>query len=157
MFGKNKDLEKLREVVEIAVSEAINGSIGETRKALEKMRDLKSLEQKIATLEVEKGKKEWEYEKKEMAIEHKVGLERKRQDFEIEQASREATVGVREENLKADQDRFKTEIEFTRKRFEDEVGYLKDLMGQVLERLPDISMEIKRNGERQLSDGNGDA
>jgi len=73
-----------------------------------------------------------------------VGLERKRQEFEIEQAKRETTVAVREENLKADKDRFAEQLKFHEDRFATEVGYLKDMMGQLMERLPTAEIKIAR-------------
>jgi hypothetical protein len=50
---------------------------------------------------------------------------------------------VREENLKTAEDRFAKQMEFQQKRFEEEVGYLKDLMKEVIGRLP--SAEIIAN------------
>jgi flagellar motility protein MotE (MotC chaperone) len=69
-----------------------------------------------------------------------VGLERRRQEFEIGSAKREVTLGVREENLKADRERFEQQMKFTEERFDAEVKYLKDLMGEILKRLPNVEV-----------------
>jgi hypothetical protein len=107
--------------------------------ALQRYRDIakvSDLKAKIAELEVQHSKKAEEWEKREREVEHKVGLERKRQEFEIEQAKRETTVKVREENLAADKERFKAEMEFQRKHLEGEIDSLRTLVGQMLKRLP---------------------
>lgn len=58
---------------------------------------------------------------KKREVEHKVGLERKRQEFEIQQAKRETEVKVREENLAADKERFKAEMNFQREHLQSEI------------------------------------
>lgn len=107
---------------------------------LDKVADLKK---KLANMEIEHGKKVEGWDRREREIEHKIGLERKRQEFEIEQAKRETTVKVREENLTADKERFKAEMEFQRERLSGEVDALRKLVDQMLQRLP--SAEIIAN------------
>lgn len=128
--------DELRELVREAVDQVFEGDDdGEET--------VSSLREQIETLRIEKGRREEEIARKEREITHKVGLERTRQEFEVEQAKRETTVTLREENLKADRERFTTEMAFTTERFKEEVGYLKDMVGKVLERLP--SAEIIAN------------
>jgi hypothetical protein len=43
---------------------------------------------------------------------------------------------VREENLAADRKRFEEQMKFQNDRFTQEVGYLKDMLGQMMKRLP---------------------
>ena len=71
-----------------------------------------------------------------------VRLERKRQEFEIDQAKRETTVVVREENLAADRERFTKHLDFMSERFKTEVEYLEELIKQVLARLSDVTMSL---------------
>ena len=88
-----------------------------------------------------------------------VGLERKRQEFEINQARRETPVAVREENLDADRKRFETQMAFTTERFASEVGYLKELMGEVLDRLPTVRVDrrlVPANGNGSHADEDDD-
>jgi hypothetical protein len=135
MFVARSDLEKiLREVIDETLK---NG--GESKKAAD-------LQKEIVKLEIERDKKLEEFARKEREVEHKIGLERKRQEFEITQAQRETTVKVREENLAADKERFKSEMEFQRKHLESEIQSLRELVGQMLKRLPsaEITMEVKR-------------
>lgn len=107
---------------------------------------VKELREKAEKLEIEKGRKEEEFQRREREVEHKVGLDRKRQEFEVASAKREAILSVREENLVADRKRFEEQIGFHEERFTQEVGYLKELMTEIMKRLPEVSMtgEIKR-------------
>ncbi len=103
------------------------------------------LQMSLVELEIQKDRKDEDFAKREREIEHKVGLERTRQKFEVENSKREATVTVREENLTADRNRFEEQMKFQQERFTEEVKYLKDMVGQVLKRLPsaEIYTEVK--------------
>lgn len=105
---------------------------------------VKELRTAVATLEVEKSQREEGIARKEREIEHKVGLDRKRAEFEREKAVSEATLAVGQANLDADKKRFADEMQFQGDRFEKEVGYLKDLLVQIMQRLPTVDMTIKR-------------
>lgn len=102
------------------------------------------LKRQISELEISKSKKQEEFDKEERELRHMIGLEKKRQEFEIEQAKRETTVLVREENLAEDKKRFTEQLEFNTKRFETMEKYLKDTLSDVLDRLPNINVAIKR-------------
>lgn len=97
---------------------------------------VKTLRTEIETLKIEKGRREEEFARREREIEHKVGLERKRQEFELDAGKKEATLKVREENLKADRARFEEQMKFHEDRFTAEVGYLKEMLAEVMKRLP---------------------
>ena len=86
-------------------------------------------------------------------IEHKVGLEKRRQEQELVLAKREALVEVRENNLQADRDRFEEQMSFTTKRFEEEAHTQKELMLEILKRLPTVTVE--KSIELVGSNGNG--
>lgn len=81
------------------------------------------------------------FQRRDSEVEHMLGLERKRQEFEMQSARREAVLTVREENLKADRDRFDAQMEFHDRRFTEEVGYLKEMIGTLAERLPTAHSE----------------
>ena len=110
--------------------------------------DVLKLREKIVTLEIEKSKKEEEFDKRERELRHMIGLEKKRQEFEVEQAKRETTVKVREENLAADKLRFEENLKFNTERFEKMEKYLKDMLSDILKRLPDVNLTIKQGGKR---------
>lgn len=97
---------------------------------------VKEKTEQLEKLTIEKGRKEEEYARKEREIEHKVGLERKRQEHELAAGKREATLTVREENLKKDRERFEEQMKFQEERFTKEVGYLKEMLSDIVKRLP---------------------
>ena len=120
------------------------------RRDLEKTED--RLREEINKLKVDKSVLVERNAKDQREVDHMIGLERKRQEFEHEQqmeavdgARREAMLEVREENLTKDQKRFDEHMEFMEGRFESEVDYLKDMVGQVLDRLPSIEVDATAN------------
>ena len=125
-----KELEK---VVKSAVEEVVTKSLKDATSVFAKIKEINTLREELEDLKIEKKGKEWDFEKRELEVEHKVGLERKRQEFEVEQAKREAIVSVKEENLTADKERFQKEMKFIEDRFTKEVGYLKEIVGEVLQ------------------------
>ena len=109
---------------------------------------VRELRQSVEALEIEKGRKQEEFDRRERELEHKIGLERERQKTELAAGKREATLAVREENLAADQKRFAEQMAFHEKRFTEEVGYLKDMVKNVLDRLPDVTANLEIGGKR---------
>lgn len=105
-----------------------------------------TLKRQIADLEIQKSKKEEYAARQERELRHMIGLEKKRQEVEIEAAKRETQIAIRESNLAADKKRFEEQLKFNNERFEKMEGYLKDMMGQVLERLPTVTVDMKRGG-----------
>ena len=112
-----------------------------------------ALKKKVTDLEIQRSQKQEEWDKGDRELRHMIGLEKKRQEFEIEQAKKETMVTVREENLAADKTRFSEEMKFQRERFEKEVSYLKEMMGDILERLPNINMEIHKGPVLEVKHG----
>jgi len=150
MFGLGTSEDRLREIIREAVEAVAKDEESLLRKRLKGFRDMESLQQRVLELkgnvedlEISKARKEEKFEKRERELEHKIGLEKKRQEFEVDQAKRETTVSIQEENLAADRERFEGQMKFHEDRFKEEVGYLKKMVGQVLERLP--SAEIYAN------------
>ena len=151
----DKQTKKLDE--QIAALEGEIAALTAERKAkskeLDLVKDVVSLKTQIQDLKIEKGKLQEDNDREKREVMHMVGLERKRQEFEAEQsrkgietAKRDAVLGVREENLKAEREAFVKEMKFREERFTKEVSYLKDLMGQILERLPTVTVD------RQISE-----
>lgn len=134
---------EFEEAVEAAVRRVAENLVGRVkdemdgvRTALDLRRQITGLQENLETLKLEKARKDEDFERQKREVEHKVGLERKRQEFEVSSAKREATLSVREENLKADRERFESQMKFQNDRFEKEVGYLKEMMKTIVERLP---------------------
>jgi len=142
---------RLERQVSKAVRAVFDDYLVGTEGALEKIRTAFSLEERLAKLreeleaaKLEKARRDEEFARREREIEHKVGLERKRQEFEVSQAKREATVSVREENLKHDRERFEQQLKFHEERFTAEVGYLKGMLEQMMKRLPSAEIILKK-------------
>lgn len=108
-----------------------------------------ALKKQIVTLEIEKSKKQEENAKERRELTHMIGLEKKRQEFEIAQAKAETTLKVEQSNLAADKKRFGDEMGFQRERFEKEVGYLKEMMKDILDRLPNVNATLELGGKRK--------
>lgn len=104
-----------------------------------------SLQKQIAELDIEKGKRDEQHAREERELRHMIGLEKKRQEVEIAQAKRETELSVREGNLKAEKERFSEQLKFNTQRFETMETYLKEMMADILKRLPNVNVEVKRS------------
>jgi hypothetical protein len=109
--------------------------------------ELVALKKEIADLEIKKGRVEEQHAKEERELRHMIGLEKKRQEFEVKQAKEETGLKVREENLKAEKSRFEEQLKFNNERFEKMETYLKDMLKNILDRLPNVNMDITRRGK----------
>lgn len=146
----SEDTDAVRDSVEKAVERIVKQALKDADSTLARLGDLTKLREELETLKIEKGRREEEYSKRDREIEHKVGLERKRQETEIGLAKREAVLAAKEEALVADRKRFEDQLTFHEKRFTEEVGYLKDMIGSLAEKLPTatITEERKPRGSR---------
>ena len=138
--GSKKPLEGAIRSIVAEFGEQVTRDLQGIRSVADLSSKVKELKEQVSALEIQKAKKEEEYARREREVEHKVGLERKRSEFEVTSAKREAVLSVREENLAADRKRFEEQIGFHEKRFTQEVGYLKELMTSIMQRLPDVTV-----------------
>ena len=115
----------------------------EHAKGLELATSVLNLKKQINDLEIEKSKLNERHEREERELRHMIGLEKKRQEFEIEQSKRETKLTVQQENLAADKKRFEDQMKFHETRFTEEVSYLKEMIGNVLERLPNVTASFE--------------
>ena len=102
------------------------------------------LKTQISDLEVQRSWREEEVARQERELKHMIGLEKKRQEWEIEVAKKDTSLTVREGNLAAAQKRFEEQLAFNTDRFEKMESYLKDMMSNILERLPNVNVELRR-------------
>jgi chromosome segregation ATPase len=100
------------------------------------------LRDQIEQLKREKATLTEEGTRKIRETEHKTGLLREKTDQDIANAKRETELKVREENLKADKQRFADEMEFQRKHLQGEVDRIDDVLKAILERLPVIDVSL---------------
>lgn len=127
----------------------IKGERAAGKRVIDLEREYASTKRELTDLQIEFDREKERHAREKREVEHLVGLERKRSDFEREAAIKEAKVTVREENLAAQTERFEEQMSFITTRFEKEVGYVKEIMADVLARLPKTETLIK------LSGGNG--
>lgn len=132
--------EEIREAT--AALARIEGKLDASSDVLSLTDQIADLKKEKVSLEIGKDKLVEDNDRKIRETEHKVGLVQKRQDFEIEAAKRGAQLDVREENLKEQEKRFEKHIEFVSERFNEQVSYLQDILGKVLERLPDVNVAL---------------
>lgn len=115
-------------------------------KALRTERDsteqVTKLKRDVERIKIEKDRLEEDNARKIRETEHKVGLLKTKQDHDVENARRETKLEVREENLAADKDRFKAEMEFQRTHLQGEVERVERILTAVLERLPSIEASL---------------
>jgi hypothetical protein len=146
--NRDEQLQKLTQEIETLSKKIaeLKGEQSGTRQIISLTDQVTALKTKIADLDIQRGKKQEEFDRREREVEHKVGLERRRQEQELAAAKREAVVSVREESLTAQQEQFKGQVSFMQERFEYEVRELRNLVSEMLKRLPEVSVEIAREG-----------
>lgn len=136
-------IKQIEDAARRALENMLGDGLNEIAKNFAAIKDITTLQkekhqlrEELETLQIEKGRREEEFEKKEREIEHKVGLERARQEQEIELAKREAAVTVNEGNLAAEREAFEKQMSFQQKRFEEEVKEQRTLIHEMMKRLP---------------------
>lgn len=134
---------KLEDQVDDLIREirGLRAERGDLKTAAALEEEIRQLRQAREVELIEAARKTEAHDREKRDIEHMVGLEKKRQEVEIEQAKKEATLAVREENLQADRERFEENMKFVTERFGKETEYLKDIMGDILERLPHVNVD----------------
>ena len=156
MFGTtDSKIESLAEEIR-----KLTKRVAELRGERDQVSEELGLSARIAGLEREKTAKEIEldrvkeqHEREKRDIEHMVGLHKDRVKQEIELAKREQTITVREENLKADRERFEEQMKFMQQRMETELERLNGLTSEILERLPKFNVDW--NQAAGVGSGNG--
>ena len=133
----------------------LSGEIDGLKKEKGTYAELRKTREELETLKIEKARIVEDNERQERETRHEVGLLRLQVEAEQKIATEEAVLQVREENLQADRTRFEEQMKFTTDRFEKEVGYLHEMIGQVLKRLPYVEVN-KRVLEGVAANGNGE-
>jgi chromosome segregation ATPase len=157
---KDDELTGLATKIE-ALTREVAGLRGE-RNAQQRLAKLEEeklrLKEEIEDLKLSKERMQEDNDRQVREVEHKVGLERKRQEFEAEQAlnrieneRKEAVLEVREANLSAAQEKLEGQMAFMAKRWEEENKALNSMIERLFDRLPDINMALSKemNGGRE--------
>lgn len=101
------------------------------------------LRDEIEQLRRERATLKEEHDRSVREVEHKTGLLRQKTEQDIAHAKRETELKVREENLKADKQRFADEMEFQRKHLQGEVDRIDGILRAILDRLPQIDVALE--------------
>jgi hypothetical protein len=101
-----------------------------------------SLKRAIADLEINKSRLEEDHAKQERELRHMIGLEKRRQEVELEQAKRDASLTARETQIVQERARFEETLKFNTSRFEAMEKYQKETLTEVLNRLPNINVKM---------------
>lgn len=147
VIGGGELKEKLLDLFD-QIKNGYDSKLDRIQNYLDLSKEVENLREQRNQLIIDKSLINEKYEKREREIEHKLGLERQRQEQELKLSIREQTVKIREENLTADRDRFSKEMEFVTKRFEQETGYLKDMIKPLLDALPKMTIKETVNRKR---------
>lgn len=160
----NGELEKLSDQIRVLTGEVakLQGQRDSGREVIELQDTVKTLKEEVTNLEIKRSKERETNEREKRETQHEVGLlrkqqewERQKQEEETELAIEEARVEVREKNLEQEKELLNDRIKFMEERFNEEVGYIHDLMEKILERLPTVSMErtVRENYNGQDREG----
>jgi hypothetical protein len=127
----------------------LSGEIRELRAERDALTDASALREErdrikteLVELQIEKSKVDEEHDRRERETLHKVGLERKRQEFEADAAKREAKLEVREEALDSAKDLVQDKLDFMQERMTEEIKYLKEsVIEAVIKLVPTVTVE----------------
>jgi hypothetical protein len=151
IFGDPASTKILKEIKDLKKDlAALKGEYEGIKENVNFEQERATLKQKLTDLQIEYDREREKWDRERRDVEHQVGLQRKRGEFETESATRTAKLEVREENLAADKARFDEHVRFIEERFEQQFASLNELMGKFLERMPTTEQLIRVGGN-----GNG--
>lgn len=132
LFGNKKDLAKQVEIL----SGRLEGL--QTNYDLEQQRQ--GLLQQVADLEIKIKKDGEDFARERREIEHKLGLEKQRQESDLEIAKQQAELDAREKWLENQEDQFDEKLEW----FKTQTQEHQKLSKEILTRLPKVT--VKQSG-----------
>lgn len=152
--------EKLERRVTETVRQIVTEALHDAESAITKVKDMfslsyeiKQLKERLEKTKIEKDRQDEEHARKIREVEHKVGLEKRRQEAEAEQAKkdielakREAVIGVREENLAAERKAFEDRMREYEKHADARLKDLQEIIKPLLKALPSAEI-IARLGK----------
>lgn len=148
LFGGKTKADPTSELI-LAEIEKLSKDVAKLKGEKQATTDLKKLDEEYATakreltdLQITLDRVKEDHERETREIEHKVGLQKKKQTFEVDAAKREAIVTVREENLDAKEKRFDEHVKFIEDRFDQQFDALRELTNKILDRMPETKQLI---------------
>lgn len=129
----------------------LEGQRDANKEVLSLTESITRLKKQLTDLEIQEAKKAEEHARKEREVLHQVGLVRKEFETEkaehtreLEFAKKEAKLELRQENLDSERKLFQKEMDFVKERFTEEQEQTRDLMGQILGRLPNVTAHFEK-------------
>ena len=110
--------------------------------------EITRLKRQVVELEIQESKIKELHAKEDRELRHMIGLEKKRQEVELEQTKKGAVLEVREENLKAEKDRFTDEMKFMRSQFDGEMKRMESIYKDIMARMPTVTVDRVIKEER---------
>jgi len=146
--------DELRKVVKDEMSTALKearDTIKHWREASDLQRHLKDLQKELTKMEIQQDKKQEGWDRREREITHKVGLEKSRQEQELDLGKREAVLSVGEGNLEAERKRFTEQMDFEREHLNKAIERTESILAQVLKALPsaEIFADLTGGGSKK--------
>lgn len=151
LFGYSDNVQQLAEAVGAEVTNRMASKLNDEFQALAEVegatRRVVELEKQIASLEANRDNITEGFNRKEREMEHKTGLLRNEIEAEKRQTEKdfalrvtEAKLAARETGLVEREKAFGEKMTFIEQRFTTEVGYLKDMIKTLSDRLPDATI-----------------
>lgn len=145
---KTKDDEKYAELIEqrdkiVTELAGLRAEVKALRTERDRTAEVNGLAEQIETLKRERDRLVEAQDRKLRETEHRVGLLRTQQEQDVEHKTREAVLKVREENLAADKNRFKAEMDFQREHLQREVSRVEEILKTVLDHLPSVAASYR--------------
>jgi hypothetical protein len=146
MFKRTIDVNLIERIESLYLTlAAVEGRLAEKSEALEVVADYEIVKKKLTDAEIELSKKDEEHARKMRETEHKIGLVRQQMDAESKAAKKEAELAVREEAMEQQKAEFDRQMKFREDRFQDEINATRNLMDQILTRLPSYTHSTVRH------------
>ena len=142
-FGKDKTEGRIQAVVQKAVLAVLATAEFDVLNAVQLTSERDRLKRQIADLEISRDKKQEDFDRKQREIEHSLGLHKAQVEWEVEEASARARLEVETANLATEREAFEERMTFMQDRFEEESKYQRNLLGQMMERLPSAKILAK--------------
>ncbi len=142
-FRMGRTEEKIQAAVEKAFVVALETAGEGVLEAISLNAEVGKLVRQVTNLEIQRDKKQEDFDRKEREIEHSLGLHKAQVEWEVEEASARAKLDVEQENLELERAAFTKQMEFMQGRFEEEVKYQRELLEKMMKRLPTAEILAK--------------
>lgn len=158
IFGTSRRnrTDELRWLIEDVVDRAIGEFVNNMNEDFDQLGDVLalrseklSLEEEIERLNLQEERMQEGFDRREREIEHKVGLDRQRQEQELELTRKMAALEAKEENQEQREELFEERMDF----FESEMKEHKALLRDVMNKLPSAEIIARIGSVSKDDDG----